>query len=139
MRYSEDEALLAMLQENPHRTQSDYATLLGWKDGSGRPYRVKVQRALKRLESENAVRKTPAGDYTPTRDPVPYSPPSPNALAQVELPSRRFTITEKARGIREIATDLNRLAYELRQIIGIHDRKSVIQGALVDLPNRQES
>jgi len=60
---SEDELLLECIGAKPDATQTQWAEALGWKDGQGRPYRVKVQRTLKRLEAEGKIRKDATGSY----------------------------------------------------------------------------
>ena len=134
MRYSDEEALLGVIAGHPTETQTRWAEILGWRDGFKRPYRVKVQRSIQKLRSIGALRKDQDGNYIPTRDPIPYSAPPPNTMAQVYLPEREVVIMQKARGIQDIASDLNRLAYELRQIIGLHEQREAGKSPPIDSP-----
>jgi len=56
MKYSELSTLYAHLLRHPDMTQEDTAKRLNWRDGKGRPYRVKVQRALITLEKLGCIK-----------------------------------------------------------------------------------
>ena len=58
---SREDALLKVLAANPTASQADLANLLGWKMRDGRPYKVRVSRALDALKKAKLITKDRGG------------------------------------------------------------------------------
>jgi hypothetical protein len=58
---SDEDALLVAIADNERASTSGLATALGWLDGKGKPYKMRVQRCAKRLKAGKYVKDERGG------------------------------------------------------------------------------